>query len=454
MIAVRCLDDLAQAQPWREDIDALNRQSAHPDPFSTFAHLQACLRHDEAFPEGLGMQLWLLLAFRDERLVGYVALKRVVSRVMGLRVATLGFLVTHDTDRPHVVARVVDEALVVAAVYRHLLERRNEWSYLELVQQSAASTLFPPPPGPDLSGYLLRQWPSLENCAIPVRWDSLGSYVDALSKKFRANLARQLRGLLSAGRIETIGSADPADTPALLELYLGIEPHSWKVHGGASIGRHPRRIAFFRNLLEPGQPMRVSIQLLLLDGLPVAGMINGAFPPGLHALQIVYDDRLSRFAPGSAMLLLGMRQAIEEGHDFFNLLSGFGYFKGRWLAESTPLHVAQIYRAGSPLYWRRQLGDWKRRLAPRVAPAARELFNPSRRAAAAVQAAAVAPPALDTAQCERVAALVAQVRGGRGECLTSQQLAAILPLGNSLERISGRLAAPGRQGMASTGGRP
>jgi Acetyltransferase (GNAT) domain len=374
---------------------------------------------------------------------------------MGCRVATVGFLVAQGIDRPHVVARVVDEASVAAAVYRHLLARRGEWSYLELVQQSAASILFPPPPEVDLSGYLVRQWPSLENCTIPVRWASLGDYAAAMSKKFRSNLGRQLNGLFDAGRLEAVSSADPADTPALLELYLGIEPHSWKAGTSATIARNPRRIAYFRSLLEARQPMRICIHLLLLDGVPIAGMVNGAFASGLYALHIVYDDRLSRFAPGSTMLMLGMRQAIAEGHAFFNLLSGFGYFKSRWLADSTPLHVAQIYRAGSPLYWRRLLGDWKRRLTPRVAPAARELFNPSRRAAAAVQPAALVPPALDAAHCERMAAQVAQLRGGRGEWLTSQQLAAILPIGRSApERLSGRLAAPGRRGAASTDGRP
>lgn len=448
VVVVRCLDDLSQAAPWRVQIDALNRLSARPDPFSTFAHLQACLRLDEAFAERGGTQLWLLLAFRAERLVGYVALKRVERRVMGCRVATLGFLVTQDADRPHLVARAADEALVGAAVYRHLLARRDEWHQLELVQQGSASTLYPPPRGLDLSDYLLRQWPSLENCTIAVRWSRLDSYVEALAKKFRTNLGRQLRGLFAAGRLETIASADPADTPALLELYLGIEPFSWKQGTEATIGRHPRRLAHFLALLDPAQPMRVSIQLLLLDGMPVAGLITGAFERGLHALHLVYDDRLNRFAPGSAMLLLGMRQAIAGGHEVFNLRSGFGYYKERWLAHSTPLHVAQIYRAGSLPYWRRRLGDWKRRLWPREAPEVREQFNPVRRDAT-LRAAHGAVPERDTAQRQRIAALLAPLRGGQGEWLTSAQLAAILPLGGS-----GRLAAPGRQVAAAAAGRP
>jgi hypothetical protein len=438
LITVRCYESLDQAAPLRHDIDTLNCLAARPDPFSTFSYLQTYLRHDEQHPSGQGMGLWFLTALRDGQLIGYLALKRVETRVMGFRSTTVGFLVTHDTDRPHVVARQSDEVAVSQAFYAHLLSRRSEWSYLELAQQGACSSLFPPPAGVDLAGYLVRQWPSLENCTIPVRWDSLAGYVKAMTKKFRGNLGRQLNALFDAGEVELLSSSDPADTPALLELYLGIEPRSWKAQANADIGRHPQRIAYFRSLLEPRQPMRVSIHLLLMDGVPVAGLISGAFERSLYALHIVYDDRLNRLGPGSTMLLLGMRQAIEGGFAFFNLLSGFGYFKVRWLAEATPLNVAQIYRRGSPMYWRRRLGDLRRRLMPRAAEGAVPMFNPSRRAVADAQP---PPPVFDAGQRARMASLIGAVRRGHGVHLSQAQLAAILPLGR------GRLPS-GREGQA------
>lgn len=449
MITVRCFDSLDQAAELRHDIDALNRLSVRPDPFSTFAYLQTYLRHDEHHPSGQGMGLWFLAAFRDGQLIGYLPLKRVEGRVMGLPSVTLGFLVTHDTDRPHVVARPADQDAVSQAFYAHVLARRSEWSYLELAQQGADSTLFPPPADVDLGGYLVRQWPSLENCTIPVRWDNLAGYVKSLSKKFRGNLGRQLNALFEAGEVELLSSSDPADTPALLELYLGIEPRSWKAQADADIGRHPQRIAYFRSLLEARQPMRVGIHLLLMDGVPVAGLISGAFERGLYALHIVYDDGLNRLGPGSTMLLLGMRQAIDGGFGFFNLLSGFGYFKVRWLAETTPLHVGQIYRAGSPPYWHRRLGDLKRRLMPRAAAASAPSFNPSRRAVADELPSV---PAFDARQRERMAALIAAVRGGHGAHLGKAQLAAILPLGRGVRPA--RPAAVAAAGATAAGCHP
>jgi len=454
VIEVHCFESLAQAAALRHDIDALNRRSARPDPFSTFAFFETWLRHDERHPGGAGMQLWFLAAFRCNELVGYVALKRVLRRVLGVPVAAVDFLVTHDTDRPHAVARAEDLGAVCEAFYAHLLARRGDWSYLEFQQQDDGSPLFPPPASVDLGGYLVRDWPSLANCTIPVRWAGLPAYWQALSKKSRSNLARQLEATFAAGEVTLLRSSDPGTTPALLALYLSIEPRSWKAREAraqADIGRHPSRLAYFRSLLDEAQPMRVSIQVLLVDGVPIAGLINGAFLDGLYALHIVYDDRAGRLAPGSAMLLLGMREAIDGGFAFFNLLSGFGYYKSRWLAEATGTRVAQIYRAGGQLYWRRLAGDCKRRL---FTPARREAlaqFNPVRRALGS-PGAHVAPPTLGLAADEqaRTDALVAAVRRGRGEFLDAAALLAVLPLAPPRQAAIASRAARPRHDKATT----
>lgn len=428
MIAVRCFESIEQAAYLRDDADALNRLSERPDPFSTFAFIDNFIRHAET--RAAGRRPWLLAAFRAERLVGYVALERSTRRVLGWPSAAIRFLVTHDTDRPHVVARREDLQGVSAAFYAYLLGRRREWSLLEFQQQDAGSALFPPPAGVDLGGHLVRQWPSLENGTVRVRWPTLPDYIQALPKKFRANLARQLQGLLAAGRVELLASSDPLSTPALFELCLGIEPRSWKAQAAATITRDPRRVDYFRSLLDARQPMRLSIHLLLLDGVPIAGLINGAFGDGLYALHIVHDEGFARFGPGSTMLLLGMREAIAGRCAFYNLLSGFGYYKSHWLAQITETRNMQIYRRGSLPYWHRLLGDCKRRLrrvaAPAAAPAAAPLHNPARRAVRDQGRGPVPTP--EPAERERSAALIASARNGACEFLSAAELAAALPI--------------------------
>ena len=137
-------------------------------------------------------------------------------------------------------------------------------------------------------------------------------------------------------------------------------------------------------------------------------------------------------AMGSAMLLMGMRQAIEGRYAFFNLLSGFGYYKVRWQAQMTETRIAQIYRMGSPLFWHRVLGDWKRRVFPAGPKEAPALFNPLRRDVSEHEGEQTGPgtiPKLPPSreERERIAALIAGVRKGRGEFLSAAELAAVMP---------------------------
>jgi hypothetical protein len=428
VITVRCFDSFAQAAFVRDAADALNRDSARPDPFSTFKYFEHFYRCDESHPAGRGLQLWLLAAFRGQQLVGYAALRSVKRRVLGVATTpVLGFLVTRDSDRPHVVARAEDLPEVSTAFYAHLLARRREWSLLEFRQQDGTSSLRRPPSAVDLTRHLVSDWTSLENGTVRIRWTTLRDYFQALPKKFRSNLARQLQGLLGAGRVELLASSNPLTTPALFELYLGIERRSWKSKAQAHIARNPLRTDYFRGLLGADQPMRVSIHLLLLDGVPIAGLINGTFLEGLYALHMSYDDHFARFAPGSATMLMGVREAIESGASFFNLLSGSGYYKSRWLADITETRDVQIYRRGSWLYWRRWVGDLLRRLRPTAGPAAPLQFNPVRRATQARGPRRA--PSVATAELERIGTLVAQAREGHAEFLSASAFASMLPLG-------------------------
>jgi len=422
----------------RERINALNLASPRPDPFSTFEFYENFLANPQLFPARA--RLRLLLAFQGDELVGYLALKLCVHRILGLRAARLDLLAAHHGDRPQAVVRPDLAAPVREAMYAYLLDRNTEWSLLEFQQQDASSTLLPPPPDSALRAFRLHQWPTMANATIPIRWRSIAGYFGALSKKARSNVSRQLRTLLAAGDVQFVSSADTQALAPLFELYRGVEARSWKGQSTANIGRDARSLAYFQGLMGAAQPMRVGIQLLLLDGVPIAGLVTGAFGKGLHALHTVFDERAARLAPGSALLLMNMRMAIDGGFDHVNLMRGFAYYKERWLAQMSETRSLQVYRVGTPYHWRRVVGDLKRRCFGRRAadPADRTAHaNPARlgirRAPPATSMAAwsslATPP-----ERQRYAALLAQARLGRAEWLSATQLAAAMPFATS--RIS------------------
>ncbi|MBC7983394.1 MAG: GNAT family N-acetyltransferase [Candidatus Obscuribacterales bacterium] len=412
------------------EINALNLLSTRPDPFSTYEFYENYFRNYDLSKDGEDLQLLFLTAFIEGKLVGYAALKQVTHRIAGLRAKRLEYLVLHDTDRPHLVARPQDEAAVTEAFYTFLLSRKPEWSLFELQQQDDTSPLFPPPARFDHKGNWLREWPNLDTHSIPIRWHTLLEYFNAMNKKFRDNLRRQLRHLLTAGKVELLASSDPRVTPALFELYCAVEAQSWKAQANLSISTHPKRTEYYRGLLAAHQPMRVSIHVLLCDGAPIAGLINGSFLDGLYALHVVYDDRFSQLAPGSALLLMGMRQAIEGKYARFNLLGGFGYYKAHWLAESIPTRNGQIYRKGTLFFWRRLFGDLKRRVFSESSAEQQERFNKARREATPskkIQLGESFRARQDAAALERFTMLIERVRSGDHEFLSSQGFAAALP---------------------------
>jgi hypothetical protein len=410
-------------------MNALNLASARPDPFSTFEFYENYLRNAAPIPAAAPPRLWLLLAFSEDQLVGYLALKLCRFRVLGIPTAKLDLLTAYKADRPHLVAADDNVAAVRAAIYAYVLSRRKQWSLLEFEQQDAASTLLPLPPQATSGGNSFQQWPNMDNGTITVRWHSLTEYVSALSSKFRCNLGRQMRRLLAAGDVQVLTSSDPQTLPPLFELYRSVEARSWKAQTKTGVADGGHRIEYYSGLMDHRQPMRIAIQVLLLEGVPIAGLITGAFDKGLYALHMAYDERFSRLAPGSALLLMGMRLAIEGGYRFLNLLQGFGYYKTRWLAQMTATQSLQIYRVGTAFYWRRVLGDAKRRWFG-TAVTAGPLANPSRRATARdepTDALESHTPVVSPGEHAQHAALIAQVKCGRGEFLGSSELLATLP---------------------------
>ena len=374
--------------------------------------------------------MWLLLAFDGDALVGYMALEQKSQRVLGMRAVRLGWLTAYHSDRPHLVTHTGYDDAVSTAMYSYLLSRKPEWALLEFEQQDATSALRQLPDTAHSEGCRFRTWPNMANAMITLRWPNTAAYFAALSPKSRSNISRQMRTLLAAGEVELLSSSDPRCASVLFDLYCVIEAHSWKAHTDESFGGGQRWTAYYASLIDEAQPMRMVIQVLLLDGVPIAGMISGAFDNGLYALHTVYDERLASLAPGSAIFLMSLRLAIEGGYRFLNLLWGFGYYKERWLAQMTPTESLQIVRLGTPYYWRQQLGKMAHASAQLLSRHTPERFNRARRRAEAAEPAHPYIPgsALATpAELARYRMLALSARSYGAEHLSAVELAAVMP---------------------------
>lgn len=361
-LSLSCFRSFAEAAPWRGALDAINLAAPRPDPFSTFGFLEHYYEYDEYCPGGQGFTLWLLVVFRGQEPIGYLPLKHTEERVLGLQASKISFLVLHDTDRPHLVARTTDEPAVAKACFRWLADHGADWSLLEFHQQEAGSPLAQWPTELPRSHYRLAHWECHENSTLRIRWPNLAAYYAELSPNLRSSLSRLSRRLSETGNTEVVSTRDPACLPTLFELYLEVEERSWKANVGAGVGRSPLRENYMRELMRNRSLLEIDIKILLLDGVAVSGIMTGAFGDTRYLLQLAYDAALAKLGPGSPMLALCVRDSLLEGRTAFNFLNGFAAYKTRWLAEVTPTRIVQFYRRGSLPDWRRRVGDLRRRL--------------------------------------------------------------------------------------------
>jgi hypothetical protein len=417
---VEAYRSLAEAAPLAARLDAINRASRRPSPFDTFAYLEAFQAHDE-FREP-GQETLLLVAFDGDQPVGYLPLRRVPERLWGFPYHSIRFLMTHDNDRPRAVARPEDEERCAEAFYRHLFEVDRGFSLLVLNEQDTASKLLAPPASIDLSRHYVRRFANNPNATLALPYRSFDEYL----KRLRAHhpsrqrtFERRLRRLFEAGKIELVRSADPASLRALFELYLDLERRSWKANADGHIGRHPERIAFFRRLLEPDQPMAMAVGLLLLGGLPVAGWVTGTFAEVLYLFEEAFDEAYRPLAPGNAMMALLVRDGIDRSCRALNMLGNYAYYKQQWLATITETEAVQIFRRGSPVHLKALAGEALRRTRPPVTQ--RDVdFNLERKA----DKGAALPPQRDEERARALTTLRAlELEGAKLERLGGEALA-------------------------------
>ena len=170
-------------------------------------------------------------------------------------------------------------------------------------------------------------------------------------------MARTARRLYQAGRLEAVSCEDPRAGSELLELYLALEARSWKRAANAGITRHPERLAFFRQLCEPGQATRISATFVLLDGVPVGALLSGVFEGHHLAFETSYDSAYADMAPGHFTWLMGIRYGMERGLRSYNVQGAYSYYKERWDAVLTPTWAVQAFRIPSLPWIKALLGQ-------------------------------------------------------------------------------------------------
>lgn len=377
-LTVRAHRDFAELAGFEAELERLNVSSRRPTLFLTLAFLRTAWEHEEYVYEG--RRPLLLTAWEGEHLIGFLPLRTATERAFGLPCKVVELLITHDQDRPFVVAAPEDEARCAAAFYRYLLEREPRWSALRFMAQDSSSALFPPPIPLSRLRYQVRLTPYFENATIPLRARSLHEHLGMLGSESRKTYARQAKKLLAAGKVGWVGSSDPRGARALLDVYIELERHNWKARADGNVARSAARVDLFRALMQPGHPFAMRVDLLTLDDVPIAGQIGGLYQRVLYCKEITHDSAYRALSPGNTLMQITIALAIREGAHAYNLMNGFGYYKRRWGGEVVPTRTVEILRIGTPLQLRLLLRDVRSRFREKAPHQTEVDYNLARRA--------------------------------------------------------------------------
>lgn len=414
-LSVEALRSLSELGRLREELDALDAVARRPSPFATVEYIEAFLAHDEYGTRE--DELLALVAREDGHVVGWLPLRKHRARAGRVPFGRIGVLVSHDTDRPCVVARREDEERVARAFWDYLLRRERGWSLVELAMQDDTSALRHVPPLAPWR-FWTRRFENMPVSCIPMH-GSLEAYYDALHTNERHNVRRSIKRTLDAGRVECACGDDPRATRELLGLYLDVERRSWKEAARAGVRRDPRRVAFFEALCDARQPMHLGVDLLLLDDLPIAGNVTGAYGDVLYGLEMCFDEDYEALACGRFASLLVIRRAVAMGAREINMNGNYAYYKARVGAEVTPTFAVQVFRVGSVPWLKARAGDALRALRKREEKPPE--FNPERRAH---EEHAPIPPPRERERSEARATLAAlEARGAKVERFSGADLA-------------------------------
>src|SRR5687768_10075918 len=102
-LQVKAFRSLNDVRPYAEQMERLNGLSKRPCPFSTYDFLRVYLENEERGRIET-LEALFLAAFRDDTLVGFLPLRKTVTRQFGVPFRTIEFLAVHDTDRMKVTA--------------------------------------------------------------------------------------------------------------------------------------------------------------------------------------------------------------------------------------------------------------------------------------------------------------------------------------------------------------
>jgi len=370
---VTTCDLVVERVEWDDVDDALRVAMLHlglasrrPCPFFAPEYIDSYLKHNERYDRRETEPFVLLVRRvndgRPGELIGALPLKRIRNSDRG-GYHQIEFVVATEVDLPTPIAAPEHEVDVTEALVPVLAELLRHSSAVHLINQPEGAPLCAAVRAGVPWYTRVQEYPGMPISGIAIRHASVADYFSELSKRMRSNISRLGRRLAAEGEVELLTSSDPASLDDLFTVYLDIEDRSWKRKTEASLRRSTERLEMYETLFENSAAVGYHIDVILLDGVPVAGLVSIRFGPTLFLMETCYDERHAAFSPSNLLILLSVDRAIRGGCRHMSLHGHFDYYKHRWLAEQVETCQIRLVRRGSSPDIRSVAGNVRRKFA-------------------------------------------------------------------------------------------
>ncbi len=131
--------------------------------------------------------------------------------------------------------------------------------------------------------------------------------------KKRKEWRRLENRLAETGKVGFEILEDFADLAGWCDDFMALEASGWKGERGAAMANMPATRGFFRQIMEgAAEAGALEFQRLVLDGKPIAMLINFLTPPGSWSFKIAYDEALGRYSPGVMIELRNLARILGD----------------------------------------------------------------------------------------------------------------------------------------------
>jgi CelD/BcsL family acetyltransferase involved in cellulose biosynthesis len=378
MLRIVEIDRIEDVWRYAADWSRLLRQTPRASFFQTLDWLDIYWRHF-----GHDQKLRLLIILEDDRPTGIVPLvvRQESKRIASLRVLTYPL---HDWGSFYGPI-AADTVWILRLALRHILATPRDWDMLDLRWAGQLRDF----DGGDPTTEALRRerlvarqhvWKSVAVIDTAGRWED---YLGGRSSKLRSSIRRYERRLAQLGEV-TFDRYRPAGTTAGdddprwedFQACVRIARHSWQ--GVATNGTtlsHASVHNFLKEVhLAAVRQGAVDVNLLRLNGEPIAFAYNYVSGGTVHGLRTGYEPQYARHGAGKVLWARSFHDSFQRGDRLYDIGPDSLEMKQPWLTRLVPVYAYAHYPSFAPrsqlvriAHWARDYGlssDRPRRASP------------------------------------------------------------------------------------------